>query len=508
MNHQFIKRLLAVMLALALVFGNAAIQGIAGLEHGGVFISASAVTAPAVPSAFKATFASFTSIKLTWNASPGATGYVIYRYNPAKNAFARLAVVKGLSYTDTGLTKGKTYFYKIAAYTASGGKNVYSKPSSPVYCSLVIAAPGNFKASPSQYNSARLSWDAAAGAKGYAVYRSDTQTGSFARVGTTVSSDFVDIPLTTGKIYYYKVFAYAPYNGKNEYSKASATAGVKVVPQVPQSLKGESLGFNRVKLTWASVKGADGYIAYYAEAKEGPYTLIQNYINDTEASFSPLVTGTTYYFRIRSYTVTTLYGNAVSAACAPASVMPVPAAPAAVAAVSAGTDSVTVTWDAVEGATGYTVYRAGFLGLLFTKAGSTDQCTYTDTGLTAGSIYNYKVKAYFTKGADNNIYGPSSGSAQAKPVPSSPVAAAAGVTSDAIEITWEPVAGASGYELYVSDSEGGTFTLLNNSAGNSFVHTPVTPGTPYYYKVRAYAPFGRTVVCGGYSAVVSAATTA
>lgn len=506
MNRTFIKKLLAAALALAVLFGGAAARGFARATPGGIFIGASAVAAPAAPSGFKAAFASFTSVRLTWNASANATGYVIYRYNPAKNAFTRLAAVKGLSYTDTGLTKGNTYFYKIAAYTASGGGNVYGKVSPPVYCTLKLAAPGNFKAAPSQYNSARLSWDPVSGAKGYAVYRSMTKTGGFARVGTTASGDFVDIPLATGQVYYYKVFAYAPYNGKNEYSPASATAGVKVVPQVPQSLKAVSLGYNRVKLTWDSVKGADGYIAYYATAKDGPYTLVQNYIKDTEATFSPLDTGVTYYFRIRSYAVTTLYGSAVSAACPPVSVKPVPAAPVAVTAVSAGAGSVTVTWDAVEGATGYTVYRAGFLGILYNDIASTSETTYTDTGLTTGSIYNYKVKAYFTTEQNENIYGPSSAAAQARPVPSAPVPATVPVTADAIEISWPAVDGASGYEIYVSDSEGGAFTLLNNSADATFIHAPVATGVPYYYKVRAYAPFGRTVVYGDYSGVVSAVT--
>lgn len=504
MNYPFIKRLLAVVLALALFFGGAAVHGMAGIRSGGVVFSASAVTAPAVPSAFKATFASFTSIKLTWNASQGATGYVIYRYNPAKNAFLRLAVVKGLSYTNTGLTKGQIYFYKIAAYTTSGGKNIYSKVSSPVYCKLALAAPGNFKASPSQYNSAKLSWTAVPGAKGYAVYRSLTKTGGFARVGTTASSDFVDIPLATGQIYYYKAFAYAPYNGKNEYSPASATSGMKVVPQVPQSLKAVSLGYDRVKLTWASVRGAEGYIAYYATAKEGPYTLIENYIKDTEATIGPLETGTTYYFRVRSY-AKSAFGNVASAACDPVSAKPVPTAPTGVSAVSAGSNSVTVTWDAVEGATGYTVYRAGFFGIIFSDIGSTDQTAYTDTGLTTGSIYYYKVKAYFTKDS-GNVYGPSSAAAQAKPVPAAPIASAVPVTADAIEISWQAVDGASGYELVVSDSEGGTYTPLYNSSATSFVHALVTPGVPYYYKVRAYAPFGGTTVYGDYSAAISAVT--
>ena len=47
--------------------------------------------------------------------------------------YSRIATLKGnskVSYTKTRLTKGKTYYFKVAAYTVANGKMLYSSFSS------------------------------------------------------------------------------------------------------------------------------------------------------------------------------------------------------------------------------------------------------------------------------------------------------------------------------------------------------------------------------------------
>ena len=66
---------------------------------------------------------------LKWNKQVGATGYVVYMATSKTGKYSRIAVLKGnsaVSYTKTGLTTGKTYYFKVAAYTTSGGSNIYS----------------------------------------------------------------------------------------------------------------------------------------------------------------------------------------------------------------------------------------------------------------------------------------------------------------------------------------------------------------------------------------------
>ena len=64
---------------------------------------------------------------LKWNKQTGATGYVVYMSTPKSGKYSKVATVKGnskVTYTKTGLTKGKTYYFKVQAYTAAGGKAI------------------------------------------------------------------------------------------------------------------------------------------------------------------------------------------------------------------------------------------------------------------------------------------------------------------------------------------------------------------------------------------------
>jgi hypothetical protein len=60
-------------------------------------------------------------VKLNWNASAGATAYNVKRSASGSGYFTTIATVSGSTfYTNTGLTNGLAYFYKVAA-VGSGG---------------------------------------------------------------------------------------------------------------------------------------------------------------------------------------------------------------------------------------------------------------------------------------------------------------------------------------------------------------------------------------------------
>ncbi|MDD6528206.1 MAG: leucine-rich repeat protein [Oscillospiraceae bacterium] len=65
---------------------------------------------------------------LKWNKQTGATGYVVYMATSKTGKYSRIAVLKGnsaVSFTKTGLTKGRTYYFKVAAYKTVGSSNLY-----------------------------------------------------------------------------------------------------------------------------------------------------------------------------------------------------------------------------------------------------------------------------------------------------------------------------------------------------------------------------------------------
>lgn len=75
---------------------------------------------PAVPTGLKAGSGSNGYVQLTWNASAGATAYNVKRSSTVTGYYGTLATVSSLSFTNSGLTNGLTYYYKIAAIGSGG----------------------------------------------------------------------------------------------------------------------------------------------------------------------------------------------------------------------------------------------------------------------------------------------------------------------------------------------------------------------------------------------------
>lgn len=91
--------------------------------------------APSTPTGLAATAASSSQINLTWTQTSGATSYDIYRSNTSGGTFTRLGSEPTVSsgstttYSNTGLSAGTTYYYKISAINASGESAASSEVS-------------------------------------------------------------------------------------------------------------------------------------------------------------------------------------------------------------------------------------------------------------------------------------------------------------------------------------------------------------------------------------------
>jgi hypothetical protein len=91
---------------------------------------------PPMPTGLTAISGDNAFVRLNWNPSAGAAAYNVKRSATLSGYFATIATVSGnTSYTNTGLTNGLTYYYKVAAVGSSGASSdsaaVSATPAGP-----------------------------------------------------------------------------------------------------------------------------------------------------------------------------------------------------------------------------------------------------------------------------------------------------------------------------------------------------------------------------------------
>lgn len=244
---------------------------------------------------------------------------------------------------------------------------------------------------------ATISWTASTDdtrVTGYDVYRGTT------KVGTATTTSFTDTGLTASTAYQYTVRAFDAAGNVSAPSAAlavttKATPSDTTAPSVP-AITSSSSTANSVTIGWsastdnAGGSGLAGYDVYRGTTRVAQTTALT--FTDTG-----LTASTAYQYTVRARDVA---GN-VSAPSAAVSVTTksdttpdttAPSVPAGLAATTVTETSVALTWNAStdtggSGLKGYDVYRGS------TKVGSTTTASYTDTGLTAATAYQYTVRA-------------------------------------------------------------------------------------------------------------------
>ncbi|UEL47597.1 fibronectin type III domain-containing protein [Terrisporobacter hibernicus] len=175
----------------------------------------------------KATPNTYSSNKITWNKVSEADGYEVYKATSKTGTYSKVKTTSSLSYINTSLTTGKTYYYKVRTYRVVNGKKIYSSYSNTVSAKPVLKTPNvTLKAGSKKIT---IKWIKINGAKGYKIYRSTSKNGKYSLIKTTTSSSYTNSKLKKGGRYYYKVRAYRIVNGKTIYGNYSPIKNTKAM---------------------------------------------------------------------------------------------------------------------------------------------------------------------------------------------------------------------------------------------------------------------------------------
>ena len=146
---------------------------------------------------------------LKWNAVTGAAKYEVYRSTSRSGTYTKYSTQTSTSYTNSSyLTSGTTYYYKVRALGSDGSYGPYSSVASVTYRATSSAVPAEVtmgKAT-AQGSYITVTWDKAANAASYRVYRRVNNSSDWNVVASSVSgTSYTDWNVEPGVRYTYTV---------------------------------------------------------------------------------------------------------------------------------------------------------------------------------------------------------------------------------------------------------------------------------------------------------------
>jgi hypothetical protein len=452
-----------------------------------------------------------------------ANGTLSYQWysntTSSNNGGTSISGATSASYTPSTAIVGTKYYYVVITNTTNSGIATAASNTAAITVNVpdvVAPATPSITTQPQgttyTQNSTAAALTVAATANGTLSYQWYSNTANSNSGGTSIngatSTSYVPPTATVGTKYYYVVITNTTDGGSE--TAVSSTAAITVnVPSTPAKLE-KPTGLtatateSNVKLTWNAVDGAAAYYIY--RSADGGETYIQvstrlakNFNGKTPYFDDAAVENGSYIYAIRAYDAKLAKDTRSDEVTAAVTVNAAKLAkPTGLAATPTG-NGAKLTWNAVDGAAAYKIYRSADGGKTYTLVSTrlaknfNGKTPYFDdtTAINSGS-YIYAIRAY-----DSSL----SNTTRSDEVTTAVIIAAklakpTGLTATAVgngaKLTWNAVDGAAAYYIYRSADGGKTFVqistrLAKNLNGKTpyFDDTAVGRGS-YIYAIRAY----------------------
>jgi hypothetical protein len=394
-------------------------------------------------------------------------------------------------YPDEDVADGTSYTYRVRGYTVADGFSDYSNEYT---ATTPLGDPTNLVATVASSSSISLTWDDnSKNETGFEVYRN----GVLYDTVSTNTEAYTDTVCTAGTAYTYKVRAYrtspAAYSAWTK--PITITIRYEAPPAAPSNIKATTISTTAVKVTWKDNSDNEtGFTVQYSlfNVTWGAWGGDTNSAaGTTSKTISGLTSGNYYRFRVKAYN-----GGGASAysETAYATTYAATAQPTTLQVFPYSSNSLEITFD--DCSTGEDDHRlersdennANYAEIATLAANFT---YYRDTGLTANTVYYYRVRAkagITYSGYSDENYANTYPSTMAAPTN----LAIANVQDTSLRLTWTSVsnrADLAGYRIYQS-SNGVVYTNIFNArstTANNFLVSGLSPSTQYWFQIAAYS---------------------
>ncbi|MBR2875522.1 MAG: hypothetical protein IKC01_00115 [Clostridia bacterium] len=427
-----------------------------------------------------------TGFSIKWSKITGAGSYIVYRAEYVNGKWSSWNIISTQkasvsSYEDENVKSGVTYKYTVRA-AADSSKGYYKGTKAFMFLAAPTVKIVNAK------NGVKGTWNQVNGATGYIVYRSEysdlyKKWSGWTNLGTANANakSFTDKSATSGKLYRYTIKA------KNGEDTSLYTASNTLL-YLKEPVVTVSNAKDGISVKWTKSSGVTGYRIYRSEynGKTKKWSSWKN-MGTAGANKSLWVDKAVKQAVAYKYTVRAVNGKVLSSFTASASLVRLAQTTAKIAIAKTG---VTVKWNKVSGAKGYTVYRSALTNGKWSSwknmgTAKADKTSWTDKSAVSGTTYKYAVRA--VNGGSKSSYVASAQLVFLKEPVVKVANSAAGV-----KVSWNKVSGATGYTVYSSEYNAKTkkwssWKNRGTAKANktSWVDKKAVSGKTYKYAVRA-----------------------
>lgn len=428
-----------------------------------------------------------TSVTISWDKVSKATDYIVEHY--VNGAWKQVGTTSSLSYKVNGITQNGVNKFRVKArrnYSGVYYNGGYTYVNAEV--TDIPSAVTGVRSTSNTSTSNTITWNASKKAEGYEIYQWIGTNDSYKLIGTTTSTKFTNSKKSSGTMYRYKVRAFNNVDGQRIEGAYSSEFTTCTLPaNVSFSLC--STDVDSITLNWNKVSKATGYqVEMYTN---GTWKTLST-LSGTSYTASDLSQNTAYRFRvraIRNYNYINYYGDYTEKdiTIRPANT------PKGLSSSVNTSSSNTITWESMNGVSGYSVYQ--WIGTTdsYKKLGETAYPYYTNSGKSSGTMYTYRVKAYYV--SDNVMQYSKPAQVVTCTLPANVTVTTAKRSGSNISLAWNKVSKATGYEIYVKS--GSSWKKLTTTSGKSYTAKNLS-GTKTF-RIRAYRKYNGVNYYGAYT---------
>lgn len=274
---------------------------------------------------------------------------------------------------------------------------------------------------------------------------------------------------------------FGPVPGARIRDKVLAATCLPSSGNIPTGLTATNITASSATLSWGAVAGATTYSVQYKLSSSSTWVTAGN-TTSTSYNLTGLSANTAYNWRVKtdcsdysaaaSFTTTNEGGGGTCTA------------PTNLTTTNVTASSAKLNWGVVTGASNYTVQYKTSSSSVWLTAGTTSSNTYTLNSLSAGTAYNWRVKANCSNYSATATFTTLTGGGGGTCAPPATLTNVYIAPTSAI-ISWSPVTDASSYTLQIKYAASSSWYTLGTVGVTQVTISGLQPSTSYHWRVKA-----------------------